>query len=800
MSDTKRRNLLVGALAVDMQMTEPEQIVRILWESGNDETSMLETLLYDQGIIDQDAAKRLTELASQHLASRSASGGESFSTLIRSSDADVSETIDPWATNYRRSRDPNENDPPDKRKPPPTPGPGAIRYQKIRDYAKGGLGQVFVALDEELKRHVALKQIQDRYASNDDARQRFMLEAEITGGLEHPGVVPVYGLGVYDDGQPYYAMRFIRGESMEQAIADFHRKFPASDTTARRNPDRMLELRKLIGRILDVCQAIAYAHSRGVLHRDIKPDNIMLGKYGETLVVDWGLAKVCERPDSDDTTMPRDAPGWSASASDHAGEGTRHGSVIGTPAFMSPEQASGQPDLIDGRSDVYSLGATLYCLLTGKLAFQTRDDSGQALSIEQLLERIRLSQFKSPLLVDPFIPKPLAAICTRAMANQPVDRYADPLQLADDLERWLADEPVSAYQEPMTARVRRWVKRHQTLAATALAIVLVSIVGLTSFSVVLGQKNVQLADLAGSLRNKNQQLDQRGRELQQSNAELIVAEQRANEKAAIATAVTEFLNDDLLSQASPVKRPDPQLQVRSVFKQAFDAMRDRFVEQPLVKASLLHTIGVASGYLAEVTQSKAALAEAYRLRLEMLGPKHPDTLASQSALGEVHTWVGQFDEAEKILTQTLTDQTELSGPESEDVLKTASRLAGVYGQTGRFDLASSMIERAIAGFTKLHGEDAQQTLEMQSIRAGLLSEMGLYNESLQLGQEVQRRSEAILGASHLLTIESLMLVAQQMYFLNRVDEAISVYNDTLQRIVTTLGDQHPYVSVVRNDL
>jgi serine/threonine protein kinase len=313
MSENKRRNLLVGALAVELQVTEPEQVVRVLWESGNDEASMLETLLYDQGIIDQATSRQLAELASKHFANRDAGGGESFSTLIQPSvehvnDPSGNQSIDPWATNDQRSADPRGREPSDDLKDREPGAARSIRYQIIRDYAKGGLGQVFVALDEELKRHVALKQIQDRFAGNADARQRFMLEAEITGGLEHPGVVPVYGLGVYDDGQPYYAMRFIRGESMEQAIADFHRKFPTQDAMARRDPDRMLELRKLIGRILDVCQAIAYAHSRGVLHRDIKPDNIMLGKYGETLVVDWGLAKVRTRSDSRKQLRPMSYP------------------------------------------------------------------------------------------------------------------------------------------------------------------------------------------------------------------------------------------------------------------------------------------------------------------------------------------------------------------------------------------------------------------------------------------------------------------------------------------------------------
>src|SRR4030095_1034706 len=140
-------------------------------------------------------------------------------------------------------------------------------------------------LDAELHREVALKQILDHHADDATSRQRFLLEAEITGGLEHPGIVPVYGLGSYGDGRPYYAMRFIRGDSLKEAITRFHQ----ADSETRDPGQRMLALRKLLGRFIDVCNAMAYAHSRGVLHRDLKPGNIMLGKYGETLVVAWGL-------------------------------------------------------------------------------------------------------------------------------------------------------------------------------------------------------------------------------------------------------------------------------------------------------------------------------------------------------------------------------------------------------------------------------------------------------------------------------------------------------------------------------
>ena len=184
--------------------------------------------------------------------------------------------------------------------------PEGERFQLIRPHAQGGIGQVWVARDCELQRDVALKEIQPRFAERADQRARFVLEAEITGNLEHPGIVPVYSLGRNADGRPYYAMRFIQGESLSVAIKKYHESRRAEDPSAqpRSRALRGIEFRQLLGRFLDVCDAIDYAHSRGVLHRDIKPANIMLGRYGETLVVDWGLAKVIGRTDR--TPAPAD--------------------------------------------------------------------------------------------------------------------------------------------------------------------------------------------------------------------------------------------------------------------------------------------------------------------------------------------------------------------------------------------------------------------------------------------------------------------------------------------------------------
>ncbi len=202
------------------------------------------------------------------------------------------------------------------------------RFQILRFLAKGGLGRVSVALDNELHREVALKEILPERADDPEKRSRFVQEAEITGNLEHPGIVPIYGLGWYADGRPFYAMRFIRGNSLQDAIKRYHS--PVAHDSAP--GQRAMELRKLLARFIDVCNAIEYAHSRGVLHRDLKPGNIMLGKYGETLVVDWGLAKAIghtetETPSDELTIHPTIGSGSAQ---------TQMGAAVGTPAYMSP--------------------------------------------------------------------------------------------------------------------------------------------------------------------------------------------------------------------------------------------------------------------------------------------------------------------------------------------------------------------------------------------------------------------------------------------------------------------------------
>ncbi|WP_169976690.1 tetratricopeptide repeat protein [Tautonia rosea] len=329
------------------------------------------------------------------------------------------------------------------------------RYTVRQWHNRGGLGVVYRAHDHELDREVALKQIRDRYADRETSRKRFEREARITGRLQHPGIVPVYSLGRDELGRPYYAMRFIEGKSLKEALADEYEK-----PGGRRDPsDRPLRLRELLGRFLSACDAIAYAHSRGVIHRDLKPANIMLGPFGETLVVDWGLAKrMTTEEDLEDSDGTVTTP-----LVDQAFDETETGEILGTPAYMSPEQATGQPHQIVPASDIYGLGATLYSLLTGRAPVE-------AASAMEAIERIGQGRIPSPRSIDPTVPKALDAICRKAMALRVEDRYESVEALTDELNRWLAGEPVSAYREAAWSRAHRWLQRHRTMVTTVAGI------------------------------------------------------------------------------------------------------------------------------------------------------------------------------------------------------------------------------------------------------------------------------------------------------------------------------------------
>lgn len=329
-------------------------------------------------------------------------------------------------------------------------------YGRLKLHATGGLGAVYAAEDLRLHRQVALKFLRQKLLSDRMSRGMFEMEAEITSRLEHPGIVPVYGLGETHDGRTFYAMRFIQGRTLDAAITSYHTQAAEHGIDPH---DRAF--RSLLTHYVALCKTIAYAHTRGIIHRDIKPANVMLGRYGETLVVDWGLAMSIGRTESfkhhDEVTLKP-----SGSSRIHSSTG-----IVGTPAFMSPEQLSGSTSL-QPATDIYSLGATLYKLLTGRIPVD-----GATLS--EVQQRVIRGTYARPTALIRTLPKPLEAICLKAMAVEPGDRYVTALELADDVERYMSDDAVEAYAEPIGRRAARWARRHrrpvQVAAAAALALI-----------------------------------------------------------------------------------------------------------------------------------------------------------------------------------------------------------------------------------------------------------------------------------------------------------------------------------------
>jgi serine/threonine-protein kinase len=493
---TADRNLLFGLLALQNGLINQGQLVAAFQAWTLDKTLALADHLIGRGDLDDDDRSAVDALVARHIKKHGGDVERSLAAIPagRSTRESLAHIGDPQIEGTLAHLGSALTDQDADRTGTYSVGSATSdgqRFRVLRPHARGGLGAVFVALDTELHREVALKQILETHADEPTSRQRFLLEAEVTGGLEHPGIVPVYGLGTYGDGRPYYTMRFIRGDSLKEAIDRFH-----ADLKLKRDfGARSLELRKLLRRFTDVCNAIDYAHSRGVLHRDIKPGNIIVGKHGETLVVDWGLAKVTGRSDPDSgerTLVPTSASGSAE---------TLPGSALGTPAYMSPEQADGNLEHLGPRSDVYSLGATLYYLLTRRAPVEG--------DVGDVLRAVQRGEFKPPRQVDATIDPALEAVCLKGMALQIGDRYSSCRALAEDVERWMADEPVTAWREPRVRTLLRWLTRHRTGVTGAAAAVLAGVVGLVAVLAVQTRANGQLQQANSKLAIANAREKQR---------------------------------------------------------------------------------------------------------------------------------------------------------------------------------------------------------------------------------------------------------------------------------------------------
>jgi WD40 repeat protein len=358
---------------------------------------------------------------------------------------------------------------------------GRYTAEPNSELGRGGIGRVFVALDRHLGRGVAVKEL--LLGDNDDPARpgtlqtvaRFLREARITGQLDHPNIVPVYELGRRGDGSLYYTMRVVRGRTLSRALGD------AQSLSARL---------ALLGHFIGLCQAIAYAHSRGVVHRDIKPDNVMIGEFGETVVLDWGMAKA--QGGEVEVSVP-------ARVQDPLRlDLTIDGSLCGTPTHMSPEQARGAIQEVDERSDVWALGVVLYSLLAGRNPFEGK-------TLAELIQRVLRGKYAPLASIDPAIPAELAAIVERALKPRAAERYQSARELLRDVEAYRSGARVAAYSYSALDLLKRFLERHRTAAvASGVGLAVALVLAVASYVRLAAARDRALAAEQRATRNERQ--------------------------------------------------------------------------------------------------------------------------------------------------------------------------------------------------------------------------------------------------------------------------------------------------------
>ena len=607
------------------------------------------------------------------------------------------------------------------------------RYRIIRLLGEGGMGVVYEAEQDEPRRMVALKVIKLGLATPDRLR-RFKQESLALARLQHPGIAQIYESNTADTAfgpQPYFAMEFIRGLQLRE-YAETHR----------------LDTRQKLALVAKICDAVHHAHQRGLIHRDLKPGNILVDESGQPKILDFGVARVthADAQESDEQQTMQ----------------TGVGQLVGTIAYMSPEQVLGDPLEVDTRSDVYALGVILYELLSGRLPYEAKH--------RQLTEAVQIIREKEPVLLGTMDRKyrgDIETLVRKALEKDKARRYASAADLGLDIQRYLRDEPIAARPPSAGYQLRKFARRHRGLMAGVAAVFVVLLAGIAV--------STWMAVRAG-----------------QAKAE--------------AQAVNDFLQNDLLAQASasaqarPGTKPDPDLKVRTALDRAAAGIAPKFAKQPLVEASIRQTIGNTYLDLGIYPEAEKQIERAIELRRRLLGERHPDTLVSMRSLALAYQHHGKEAQAESLLKQVLDTQRRVLGEDHLDTLESAHALGLVYYEREKYAQAEPLLTKALDGQRHALGEHHPTTALTMNNLAELYKDEGKFAqaESLQIGAlGIQR---AALGEEHPNTLYTMSSLAALYEAEGKYAQSEPLYRKALEVQRRVLGEEHRETLVTMTDL
>jgi tetratricopeptide (TPR) repeat protein/tRNA A-37 threonylcarbamoyl transferase component Bud32 len=596
------------------------------------------------------------------------------------------------------------------------------KFELLEEIARGGMGVVYKARQAQPDRIVALKMIlAGQFASRQDV-DRFCAEAHAAAALDHSSIVPIFEVGEHE-GQHYFTMAFIEGQSLGQRLLGG--PLPAKEAAQI---------------IRDVALAVDYAHRHGVVHRDLKPANILQEADGRVRVTDFGLAK--RQTDEGGLT--------------HTGE------LLGTPNFMSPEQVAGDPKQIGTSSDVYSLGATLYALLSGRPPFQS------ASTVETLRQVV--DQDPIPLReLDASISRDLETITHKCLDKMPHRRYASPSALTDDIWRFLHDQPIEAVPATAIDRFRKFARRNKGgLVATAIVVVALAVGAAVSiFQAVRAT---------------------------QAEAQAKASERSALSNARQATEVSKFLAS-LLASPNPFQS-GRGITVAEVLDRAVSELDKKFADDQVTKAALLHAIGDSYRGMALYDRARSILEKAVEIRRRELGPEHPDTLASMASLVEAT----RSDEAIPLAEEVFERRKTALGPNHPDTLASMESLGHKYYCYSRYDEAASTLEEALKRQTAVLGRNHLDTAMTMVDLAGVYATQQRHDLCIPLDEEVIKSQIAIDNPDDPMVLAAHRDLATMYWWTNRQDDARGIWEKVLPRQMARMGADHPMTLVTVKSL